>query len=64
MTYEEAVERIEQLEKDKKRLMSRCYVQTHGLICAFCGFKEECENSTLKSEEPKRKVRNRSNIFG
>lgn len=64
MTYEEAIERIEQLEKDKKSLMNRCYVHTAGIMCIYCGFKEECEHSTFKSEEPKRKVRNRSNIFG
>lgn len=64
MTYEEAIQRIEQLEEDKKQLMSRCYVHTQGVLCLFCCFKEDCEHSTPKNEEePKRKVRNRSNIF-
>ena len=62
-TVEEAVERIEQLEKDKKSLMNRCYVHTAGIMCIYCGFKEDCEYGTPKNEEPKRKVRNRSNIF-
>lgn len=64
MTYEEAIERIKQLEKDKKSLMNRCYVQSQGILCLFCGFGEDCEHNPLRSKEPKRKVRDRSNIFG
>ena len=37
-------ERIEQLEKDKRGLMNRCFVQSRGLLCIFCEFKEECEH--------------------
>ena len=61
-TNEELQERIEQLEKDKRSLMNRCFVQSRGILCIFCGFKEECEHGK-KLEAPK-KVRNRSNIFG
>ena len=53
--------RIEQLEKDKKSLMNRCFVQSKGLLCIFCGFKEECEHE--KRLEAPKKARNRSNIF-
>ena len=62
-TIEELQERVEQLEKDKKSLMNRCWVYTGGFMCPFCGFKEDCEHSKPKEEEPKRKVRDRSNIF-
>lgn len=34
-------------EKSKQQLMSRCFAQTRGAICMFCGFKEEC--GALKS---------------
>lgn len=62
-TIEELQERVEQLEKDKKSLMNRCWVHTWGAMCSFCGFKEDCKYGTLGTEEPKRKVRDRSNIF-
>lgn len=62
-TIEELQERIEQLEKDKRNLMNRCWVNTGGFMCSFCGFEEDCEHSKPKEEESKRKVRNRSNIF-
>lgn len=62
-TIEELQERVEQLEKDKKSLMNRCWVHTYGAMCSFCCFKEDCEHSKPKEEEPKRKVRDRSNIF-
>lgn len=54
--------RIEQLEKDKKSLMNRCFVQSRGLLCIFCEFKKEC-NHKQRLEEPSKKVRNRNNIF-
>jgi len=25
-----------------QQLMNRCFAQTYGTICMFCGFKEEC----------------------
>ena len=54
--------RIEQLEKDKKSLMNRCFVQSRGLLCTFCEFEKECDyEQRLKA--PSKKVRNRSNIF-
>ena len=53
--------RIEQLEKDKKSLMNRCFVQSRGLLCTFCEFEGECDNR--KEFEAPKKVRNRSNIF-
>lgn len=40
---EKLQERIEQLEKDKRSLMNRCFVQSRGILCIFCEFKEECE---------------------
>lgn len=63
MTREELKTRIEQLENDKKSLMNRCWVHTGGLMCQFCGFKEDCVHSKPKNDEPKRKVRDRSNIY-
>lgn len=67
-TIEELQERVEQLEKDKRNLMNRCWVHTRGLLCIFCGFREECEHTAEKVEDPAKveepkKVRNRSNIF-
>lgn len=63
MRAEELEIKIERLEQDKKQLMNRCWVLSHGIICQFCGFKEDCVNSKLKNDEPKRKVRDRSDIF-
>lgn len=60
-TIEKLQERIEQLEKDKKSLMNRCFVQSKGLLCIFCEFEEECEHE--KRLEASKKARNRSNIF-
>ena len=54
--------RIEQLEKDKKSLMNRCFVQSIGLLCIFCEFEKECEHKQ-RLKEPSKKVRNRNNIF-
>lgn len=53
--------RIEQLEKDKKILINRCFVLSKGLLCTFCEFEKECDHRK-KFEAPK-KVRNRNNIF-
>ena len=58
---EKLQKRIEQLEKDKKNLMNRCFVQSKGLLCTFCGFEEECDHR--KEFEAPKKVRNRNNIF-
>ena len=59
--------RIEQLEKDKKSLMNRCFVQSRGLLCTFCEFEKECDYEQRLKESSKKesykKVRNRSNIF-
>lgn len=64
MTREEELKmRVEQLEKDKNVLMNRCWVHTGGFMCQFCGFKEDCEHSKSKNDKPKRKVRDRSNIY-
>lgn len=63
MTVEELEIRAEQLEQDKKKLMNRCWVHTGGSMCQFCGFEEDCEHSKPKNDEPKRKVRDRSNIY-
>ena len=60
-TIEKLQERIEQLEKDKRSLMNRCFVQSRGLLCTFCEFEEECDHG--KEFEAPKKVRNRSNIF-
>lgn len=54
--------RIEQLEKDKKNLMNRCFVQSKGLLCIFCEFEKECEHKQ-RLKELSKKVRNRNNIF-
>ena len=54
-------EKIEQLEKDKRNLMNRCFVLSKGLLCTFCEFEGECD--TRKAFEVPKKVRNRSNIF-
>lgn len=54
-------EKIEQLEKDKRNLMNRCFVLSKGLLCTFCEFEGECDNR--KEFEVPKKVRNRSNIF-
>ena len=40
-TIEKLQERIEQLEKDKRNLMNRCFVLSKGLLCTFCEFEEE-----------------------
>ena len=37
-------EKIEQLEKDKRNLMNRCFVLSKGLLCTFCEFEGECDN--------------------
>ena len=58
---EKLQKKIEQLEKDKKNLMNRCFVLSKGLLCTFCEFEEECDNR--KEFEAPKKVRNRSNIF-
>lgn len=63
MTKEELETRVVQLEQDKKNLMNRCWVHTGGFMCQFCGFKEDCEHSKPKNDKPKRKVRDRSNIY-
>lgn len=54
-------EKIEQLEKDKRNLMNRCFVLSKGLLCTFCEFEGECDNR--EEFEVSKKVRNRSNIF-
>ena len=54
-------EKIEQLERDKRNLMNRCFVLSKGLLCTFCEFEGECDNR--KEVEAPKKVRNRSNIF-
>ena len=53
--------RIEQLEKDKRNLMNRCFVQSKGLLCIFCELEEDCDHR--KEFEAPKKVRNRNNIF-
>lgn len=58
---EKLQKRIEQLEKDKRNLMNRCFVQSKGVLCIFCEFKEECDHR--KEFEAPKKVRNRNNIF-
>ena len=58
LTYDE---QIEKLEKDKRNLMNRCFVQSKGLLCIFCEFEKECDHR--KEFEAPKKVRNRSNIF-
>ena len=58
---EKLQKRIEQLEKDKRNLMNRCFVQSKGLLCIFCEFEGECDNR--KEFEAPKKVRNRNNIF-
>lgn len=58
---EKLQKRIEQLEKDKRNLMNRCFVQSKGLLCIFCKFEEECDHR--KEFEAPKKVRNRNNIF-
>lgn len=64
MTREEKLKmKVEQLEKDKKNLMNRCFVYTGGFMCQYCGFNEDCENSKPKNDYQKHKVRDRSNIF-
>ena len=63
MTREELEIRAEKLEQDNKQLKNRCWALTNGLMCQFCGFKEDCEHSKPKNDEPKRKVRDRSNIY-
>ena len=63
MGREELETRIEQLENDKKSLMNRCWALTKGFMCQFCGFKEDCVHNKPKNDEPKRKVRDRSNIY-
>ena len=65
MTYEEAVQRIEQLESDKKILMNRCRVYTGRILCQACAFKEDCKIAHQRTKKNlNAKVRNRSNIFG
>ena len=54
--------RIEQLEKDKKHLMNRCFILSKGLLCTFCEFKKECDYEQ-KLKEPSKKIRNRNKIF-
>ena len=54
-------EKIEQLERDKRNLMNRCFVLSKGLLCTFCEFEGECVN--LRELEAPKKVRNRNNIF-
>ena len=51
----------EQVERDKRNLMNRCFVLSKGLLCTFCEFEGECDNR--KEFEAPKKVRNRSNIF-
>ena len=63
MTVEELKTRIEQLEQENKQLRSRCWALTNGLMCQFCGFKEDCVHSKPKNDEPNRKIRDRSNIY-
>ena len=63
MTVEELKTRIEQLEQENKQLRSRCWALTNGLISQFCGFKEYYVHSKPKNDEPKRKIRDRSNIY-
>ena len=63
MTVEELEIRIEQLEQENKQLKNRCWAITRGIMCQFCDFEEDCLNSKLKNDEPKRKVRDRSNIY-
>ena len=58
---EKLQEKIEQLEKDKRNLMNRCFVLSKGLLCTFCEFEGECDNR--KEFEAPKKVRNRNNIF-
>ena len=41
---EKLQKKIEQLEKDKRSLLNRCFVQSRGLLCTFCEFEEECEH--------------------
>ena len=71
---EKLQKKIEQLEKDKKNLMNRCFVLSKGLLCTFCEFEGECDNrkefeapkkecNNRKEFETPKKVRNRSNIF-
>lgn len=55
--------KIEQLKQDNEQLKNRCWALTNGLMCHFCGFKEDCVHSKPKNDEPKRKVRDRSNIY-
>ena len=52
-TIEKLQERIEQLEKDKRSLMNRCFVQSRGLLCTFCEFEGECDNRK-EFEAPKK----------
>ena len=58
--------KVKQLEHEKQQLMNRCMAMTQGTMCIFCGFKENCEplSGIKKADEPQKKVRNRSNIFG
>lgn len=63
MGREELETRIEQLENDKKSLMNRCWAITKGIMCQFCGVEEDCLHSKPNNDEPKRKVRDRSNIY-
>lgn len=63
MTVEELEIRVEQLEQDNKQLKNRCWALTNGLMCQFCGLEEYCVHSKPKNDEPKRKVRDRSNIY-
>ena len=58
---EKLQKKIEQLKKDKRNLMNRCFVQSKGLLCIFCEFEKECDHR--KEFEAPKKVRNRSNIF-
>lgn len=63
MAREELETRIEQLEQENKQLKNRCWTITNGLMCKFCGFKEDCEHNKPKNDKSKRKVRDRSNIY-
>lgn len=63
MKIEELEVRIERLEQDNKQLKNRCWAITNGLMCQFCGFEEDCLHSKPKNDEPKRKIRDRSNIY-
>ena len=36
-------ENIDLLQKDKTQLMNRCYVMGKGILCIFCGFRDECK---------------------